>query len=159
MVNYSWDKENPADGSNWQLLCRSCNVKKGLHHKPRKKRTASKFNKFKRVRKSLIPITPYTDKFYFTTAQMQKNKDAELPCREFMIRIINSLGTVPKQDLLNATANEYTKTTEAEGNAKTISQDTLANYLAKLTNKINGEYEEGLLDDHAVIRKRDRNPQ
>ena len=147
-------KNNPADGSNWQLLCDACNVRKRLQYKARKKRSSSKFNKIRRVKRSLTPI-PIGETLQFRTAQMKKNSEAELPCRGYLERKIKELQPVQKTKLLNATANWYTKMTEARGCPDTISVETVGNYLAKMTQDINGDFEEGTLDDHVVVRKRE----
>jgi hypothetical protein len=117
---------NPEDGTNWQLLCDSCNIKKN----PRGPQKSSMFSSHKHLNLSHKREIENLKVRYMT---MAKNLAAEPTFRQFTERTLKTHGALKKSELLNAGAEDFHLKT-----GETISQQALAKYLDKWTNRLNG---------------------
>jgi hypothetical protein len=141
---------NPADGSNWKLLCQRCNVLRD----PRGPQAYPKFSSHLRLKMS-HENERETEKHTLRVRylEMAKSLEAEPIFREFVCRTIKALGAVKKWDLLDAGAEDFHKQTE-----NTISQQALAKYLDKLCNPINGAFEYFRQEEDWFVRRRNGKP-
>ena len=154
--------DNPADGSNWILLCQRCNIKRD----PRGKRTCPKFSshlRLKEARERAHPqFVPLRHEMIYPPArdiegdvprvrnmEMAKNLQAEPLFIEFVTKIVSKHVQVNKLDLLDAGAQNFRNKT---GN--TISQQALGSYLKKLCNPFNGIYRYQQVDGEWFVTKK-----
>jgi hypothetical protein len=139
---------NPTDGSNWQLLCQSCNNKK--RKMPTKKtRSIDKFPRYKEYCASLregVGTREYAGKI---TREMEKNDEAELVFRRFVEDILEEFGEMKESELLNSGAMNHFLVYKRK---KNISQEALRRYLHKWTSPVNGDMERFPIDHPTHIR-------
>ena len=114
---------NPPDGSNWQLACHSCNVKKN----PRGKRKQPYFNGIERLKEYQSRREAMREDNLPIPATMQKNREAEPLFRKSVERLITRYGKMARGDVVDAAS-------EAAG----VSQATGTRYLDKMCSLLGG---------------------
>lgn len=140
------ENNNPADSLNWQLLCQSCNNKK--RKMPAKRDTKpDKFARYKQYR-ALHERVSMSEVTGAISREMDKNDRAEMEFRRFTEEAVASLSEVKESVLLDAGAMNHLRKFK-----ENISQATLARYLAKWCNPINGDYERFKIDERQHIRR------
>jgi len=143
---------NPENNAptNWQLRCDRCNIKKD----PRGRQAHPKFSSHLRLNteRAGLPESKFFQINHKMISRRKEDIESESPrvryvetakglqaepiFREFVEKTVRQFGSVQKQDLLDAAAEDFTQRT---GNS--ISQQCLSKYLSKLCNPINGAYD------------------
>jgi hypothetical protein len=142
---------NPVDGSNWLLLCQSCNVRRD----PRGPQSYAKFTSHLRLKTYYLSekdVEKHTPKPRY--AEMAKSEEAHLLFRSFVAETVAKLVSVNKWTLLDAGAEEFHKRT-----GQSVSQQALAKVLDQLCNMINGDFQycqEGEEGDWFVRRRNEK---
>jgi len=134
-------KNNPADGSNWMLICRSCN--NTLHPRGQSKRGCRVRHKIHYVREGGGEREGGRERAYEETdgikmsGEMKKSIICVPKFEKFLELLMRKFTVMVVEDFVNATSKELN-----------ISQNTVRRYLNRETNPINGKYEYFLTPDN-----------
>jgi hypothetical protein len=144
------NSNNQPNGSNWQLLCRRCNALKNPHGR----RAKVKFNKHLRLKQSLVcgGSSEQQDEDrrarWRQSKELEKSDRAEPIVRLYVQQQLRAYESLPKSDLEDAAAEHCTL------HGVQVSQTTVARYMRKFCNPLNGFAEVFVADDIAYVRKR-----
>ena len=135
-------KNNPADGSNWLLVCRSCNHILNPRGKSKRSQSALR-HKLHYIREGGGEREGVRERGYEETdgvkmsGEMKKSIICVPKFEKFLELLMRTFTVMVVEDFVNATSKELN-----------ISQNTVRRYLNRETNPINGKYEYFLTPDN-----------